>query len=171
MNTREIISSILSGFLLIALQVVLVKNFVLFDVGFCYVYVAILIYLPMNWNAMSCMLAGLIVGFIIDSFYDTIGIHASVGVLIGFLKPQILKILTPMGGYDNISSYRQLSLRWNISFSFVILVIHHIYLFILEAAGFDLFFFTILKIILSVFFSLLAIQLYRTIFFTSYGRE
>lgn len=171
MNSREIISTIASIFWLIFLQTILVRNFVLFDLSFCYVYLAVIIFLPLEMTAIPLMFAGFFLGLTIDAFYDSIGIHAFSCVLIGLLRPYIIKFVTPIGGYDNIVSFRQLSIKWIASYSFIIIFIHHLCLFFLEAGGFHMFFTTLFKTLLSSIFTLVVIVLYRLIFFSPNNRE
>jgi hypothetical protein len=171
MNSRDIISSVASIIWLVFLQTVLVRNFVLFDMSFCYIYVAVILFLPLEMTSIPLMFAGFFLGLTIDAFYDSIGIHAASCVLIGFLRPYIIKFVTPIGGYENIVSYRQLSVNWIASYGFLLIFIHHLFLFYLEAGGFHMFFTTLFKTILSTVFTLIVVVLYRLIFFSPYSRE
>lgn len=171
MNSRDIISTIASIIGLVFLQTVLVRNFVLFDVAFCYMYVAVILFLPLEMTAIPLMFAGFFLGLTVDAFYDSIGIHAASCVLIGLLRPYIIKLVTPIGGYENIVSYRQLSIRWIATYSFILIFMHHLFMFYLEAGGLHMFFTTFFKAFLSSIFTLVMVILYRLIFFSPYGRE
>ncbi|MEY3417988.1 MAG: hypothetical protein RL711_1245 [Bacteroidota bacterium] len=171
MNNRAIISTIASIIWLVFLQTVLVRNFVLFDLSFCYVYVAVLIFLPLDMKAIPLMLVGFFLGLLVDAFYDSIGIHTAACVLMGMVRSYVIKFVTPIGGYENIVSFRQLSIRWIASYAFLLIFIHHLALFYLEAGGFHMFFTTLAKIFLSSIFTLITVVLYRLIFFSPYSRE
>lgn len=171
MNNRDIISTIASILWLVFLQTVLVRNFVLFDMSFCYVYVAVMIFLPLEMTAIPLMFAGFFLGLVVDAFYDSIGIHAASCVLLAMVRPYIVKFVTPIGGYENIVSFRQLSIKWVASYAFLLIFIHHLCLFFLEVGGFHLFFTTLGKTLLSSIFTLVVVILYRLIFFSPYSRE
>jgi len=114
------------------------------------------------------MLIAFVTGIITDMFYDTVGIHAAASVLIAYLRPVIVSILTPRGGYDNgmQPTLREMGLEWFIVYAFVIVFIHHLALFFLEAGGFDMFLFTMGKVFMSSLFSVLFIILLQYLFYS-----
>ena len=171
MATRDIISSILSILFLLFLQIVLVSNFVLFDVSFCYIYVAAVLFLPMDWKPIPLMATSFAIGILVDSFFDSTGIHAGACVLIAYLRPWIMKWMTPIQSYDNIVSYRELSLRWVFGFSFTQIIFHHFYLFWVDSSSLGSFGMMLVKIIASSIFTTIAIMLYRMLFFSPLNRE
>src|SRR6185295_20289334 len=75
------------------------KNLVLFNTGFCFVYVAFILLMPIETSNLFLMIAGFIIGFTVDIFYDSLGLHAFTMVLIGYLRNYWLGIITPQGGY------------------------------------------------------------------------
>jgi hypothetical protein len=105
-------------------------------------------------------------GITIDFFSGTPGIHTSSTVLAGFVRPYVLRVVSPRDGYESgpdpsMSSY---GFRWFFSYALLIILIHHIALFYLEVFRFADFFRTMLRIILSTLFSLifiLIIEFYR----------
>ena len=57
-------------------QVLILKYFVLFGVGFCFLYLMFLLFLPLEIGFASAMVIGLIAGLIVDLFYNTLFIHS-----------------------------------------------------------------------------------------------
>jgi hypothetical protein len=102
------------------------------------------------------MLIGFVMGFTIDIFYDSLGMHAFALIAISYIRNYWLATITPQGGYDNSSlpTVGANGLQWFIVYSLPLIFIHHAILFFIEASGFDHFWFTMLKIIGSVFFTL-----------------
>src|SRR5882757_9843587 len=89
-----------SFFIYLLLQVLLFKNLVLFNTAFCFLYIAFILFLPIEMNPLALMLVGFAMGFTVDIFYDSLGIHACTTVLIAFLRNFWLGTITPQGGYD-----------------------------------------------------------------------
>ena len=73
-------------FIYLFYQVLILKNIVLFHTAFCYLYVAYLLFLPVESNPMLLMLAGLTMGVAMDVFYDSLGLHASACVFIMYVR-------------------------------------------------------------------------------------
>jgi hypothetical protein len=83
------------------LQVVLVQNMVLFDVAFCFLYLGFLLMLPFDAGAIKLMLMGLLMGLCVDIFYNSLGIHAAASVFIMYIRPHVVRFITPRGGYES----------------------------------------------------------------------
>lgn len=153
-------------FVYLVLQVVFIRNVVLFQTAFCFVYVVFLLLLPVELGIINLMFIGLAMGLTVDVFYDSFGTHASASVFIMFLRNNWLKLLTPQGGYD-LGARPAISLggtSWFLVYSMPLIFLHHALLFFIEAGGFHLFGFTTLKIIMSVIFTSLVMVLIQYIF-------
>jgi hypothetical protein len=154
--TRSGIFQFIAFFLYVLVQVLLLKNLVLFHTSFCFLYIAFILLLPIEINTLLLMLIGFVMGFTIDIFYDSLGMHAFALIAISYIRNYWLATITPQGGYDNSSlpTVGANGLQWFIVYSLPLIFIHHAILFFIEASGFDHFWFTMLKIIGSVFFTL-----------------
>jgi hypothetical protein len=164
--SRSVITQIISFFLYLMVQVMLLKSLVLFNVAFCYVYVAFILLLPVETNPLMLMGAGFLMGFMVDIFYDSLGLHTSVMVLIGYLRNYWLASITPQGGYD-AGSGPTLSfngLQWFIVYSMPLVFVHHLMLFFLEAWGFSAFWYTMQKVVTSLLFTMTVIILLQYLF-------
>ena len=81
MTLREILSTTLLFVLYLALQILLVRNVVLFDYGFCFIYIACILLLPNEISRTWLMIIAFVTGLIVDTFYNTLGMHAAATVL------------------------------------------------------------------------------------------
>jgi hypothetical protein len=144
-----------SFFIYLIVQVMLLKNLVLFNTAFCFFYVAFILLLPVETGALILMIAGFFMGLAIDIFYDSIGVHAGALVFIGYIRNLWLNRVTPQGGYDggDLPTLTTNGLQWFLVYAVPMVFVHHFILFFLEAGGFSLFGYTLLKIFMSTLFS------------------
>ncbi len=154
MNRSSIIQFI-SFFLYLFFQVLILKNAVLFHTAFCFLYIAFLLLLPVESNPLVLMLIGFVMGIFIDKFYDSLGLHAFSCVLIMYGRNFWLTRLTPQGGYDLNASPAivMYGLQWFLLYSVPLIFVHHAVLFFIEVGGFQYFWFTFLKVIVSTVFT------------------
>jgi len=156
---REGIVHIVLFFVYVTVQVVLLKNLVLFDSAFCFLYEAFVLLLPFELSAVAMVFIGFFIGFSIDIFYNSMGLHAFATVLISYLRNKWMSVITPQGGYDTGDSPTMSAngVQWFLVYSIPLVFIHHLVLFFAEAFGFEMFWFTMLKIIGSLFFTMTVI--------------
>lgn len=136
----------------VGLQALIVRNLVLFDLAFCYVYVAFLLLLPFDTGKVTLLAMGFITGLTVDIFYDSIGINAAASVAMMYLRPYWLGLMSSKMSDDNIynPNLRNIGLETFITYIFPLIFVHHLSLFFLEAGGFHMFFFTFGKVVFSV---------------------
>ena len=166
MDSRQLIFQIIRFIAYVGVQVVLLKNLVIFDSAFCLVYIGFLLFMPIDIGRPLLMLIGFFLGLTVDIFYDSLGIHAAASVLLGYIRPTWINALTPQGGYDiGISpGYQKMGFGWYFAYSGLLLLIHHLTIFYIEAGGFHLFFFTLVKVIFSTLFTFLVLLLIQLLF-------
>lgn len=158
----------IQGVVLFILQVILFRNIALFDVAFCFVYIGVLLFLPVEIDRILTLIIAFMVGLSIDVFYNSLGIHAFAAVFLAFIRYFWTKAITPQGGYEgNVSLIiANTGLQWFTSFAFPLIFAHHFILFFIEAGGFLHFGYTLLKVILSSLFTFLVIILIQMLFFS-----
>jgi|SRR5690606_1732832 len=154
MNRINIIQ-VISFFVYLLYQVLILKNIVLFNTAFCFLYVAYLLFLPVESNPVFLMLAGFLMGFAVDIFYDSLGLHAFSCVLVMYVRNYWLTLITPQGGYDvgTTPSIAINGIQWFLVYTIPLVFLHHAFLFFVEAGGFGMFWFTLWKIITSTIFT------------------
>jgi hypothetical protein len=154
--TRAGIWQFVSFFIYVIVQALLLKNLVLFNTGFCFLYVVFILLLPIETNPLLLMLLGFTIGFTIDIFYNSLGLHALTMVFVAYLRNYWLGAITPQGGYDAgaLPDLRSNGLQWFLVYMMPLVFIHHLTLFLVESAGFHLFWYSMLKTINSLLFTM-----------------
>ena len=153
---RSGIFTFLAFFVYVLAQALVFKNFVLFNTAFCFLYIFFILLLPVEFNILLLMLLGFALGFSIDIFFDSLGLHAFSMVLVAYARNYWLASITPQGGYDvgvqpSLSAY---GLQWFMVYTIPLMLLHHFTVFFIEAAGFHLFWHTMLKVMTSLLFTL-----------------
>ena len=164
--SRLNIIQIIAFFIYLFYQVLILKNIVLFNTAFCFLYVAYLFFLPVESNPLFLMFAGFIMGFAIDIFYDSLGLHAFSCVFVMYVRNYWLSLITPQGGYD-VSATPSIAIngmQWFLVYTIPLVFLHHSILFFVEAGGFGMFWFTIWKIITSTIFTTLVTVVVQFLF-------
>jgi len=154
-------------FILLIMAQVLVFNNIQFS-GYVnpYVYIMFILLLPVDIPAWLLLLLSFATGLIIDFFSGTPGMHTSATLTAGFVRPYVLRLISPREGYETSSDPSMLTygFKWFFSYTFLIVTIHHTALFFIEVFRFTEFFSTIWRVILSSIFSItfiLLIEYYR----------
>ncbi|MFN3802059.1 rod shape-determining protein MreD [Belliella pelovolcani] len=154
MNNSRIFILIGSFIIFTLVQVLILKNLVLFGVAFCFLHVLFILLLPIETKTIPSLLIAFGLGLMVDLFYDTIGIHTASLLIVAFIKKPWIKILTPTGGYDdNLQpSMLNMGFGWFATFSVPLFLIYNIAFFFIESLGTDLFIPVVQKIIASTIF-------------------
>ncbi|NND77325.1 MAG: hypothetical protein HKN39_04015 [Flavobacteriales bacterium] len=154
-------------FLLIFLQGFFLVNAALFDgLAIPFLYVFIILKLPVDINRVLLLVICFISGLSVDLFYHTLGLHAAACVLMGFIRPGILNALQPRDGYDAGASIgiSSMGFGWFFIYSVALIFAHHFYLFFLEIFSFSYIPRTLLKVFLSTAYTFILILLVHLIF-------
>ena len=155
MTSKSLFSQVLIFGFYLLLQIFFVRQLVLFNYAFCFVYIAAIALLPFDISLVTLLGLAFGAGMFVDIFYNTIGANAAAMVLIAFLRPSIIALLTPQRGYDErqVLSLNSMGLMWFITYIGSLTFIHHFVLFSLEASNWGLFFPVLLKVICSTIFT------------------
>lgn len=154
MNTSRVIL-LIGGFIFyVMIQVLLLKNMVLFGSAFCFLYVLYILLLPIEINTIPTLLIAFLMGFCVDLFYDTLGIHTASLLAVAFVRKRWIKVLTPTGGYDEDLQPSMLNMNfgWFLTYSIPLYLLHHILFFQIESLGTNLFLPVVQKIVASAIF-------------------
>lgn len=163
---RNVIIQAISFLIYLMYQVLILKNIVLFNTAFCFLYVAYLFFLPVESNQLILMVIGFFMGFCIDIFYDSLGLHAFACVFVMYVRNYYLSAITPQGGYDSgaTPSIGANGMQWFLIYTIPLVFLHHSVLFYVEAGGFGMFWFTLWKIITSTIFTTLVTVIVQFLF-------
>lgn len=155
----EIITLLLRFLALTALQVLLLNNIQLSGFVNPYIYILFIMLLPVKFSKVFSLGLAFASGLAIDVFTNTAGMHAAATVMMAFMRPTVLSIFSPRDGYEaeSIPSMSRMGFNWFAVYASVMIVIHHITLFFIEAFTFSSFFLTLIRALLSGAASLLVI--------------
>ena len=152
-------------FLLLLVQILVFSNINFSSFINPYVFPLFILLLPFETPSWLLMLLGFASGLVLDLFLGSTGMHAAAGLLIGYLRPFLISIITPKGTEFEISPnvYSQ-GLTWFIVYLGFASTVYLGFYFLIEAATFLNLFFLILKIILSVVFSVAFMLIFLYLF-------
>lgn len=135
------------------------------------IYPLFIFMLPVELATVYTMLLAFLIGITVDSVSNTYGLHASSSVLMAFMRPQVLKWLSPREGYENIEtpSLYSLGSRLFIYSYLLLLIFHNGWYFFIESFKLNEFLWVLLKIALSSVVSLSLSLLVQFVFLSNKG--
>jgi len=153
--------------LLVLLQVLVLNNIQLHQLINPFIYILFILLLPIGAARWMVLCASFLLGLTVDVFNDTGGIHAAACVLIAYIRPFILSLISPHGGYDtnDVPGLGQMGITWFTIYSVILVSIWNITYFLLEVFTFDSFFRTFIKILISTLISLVLIFVHQYLFY------
>jgi rod shape-determining protein MreD len=150
--------------LLVFFQIFVFNQIHLFGYGCIFVYILFILIAPLSFNKMSLVFLGFIVGFLIDYFSNSYGIHAAASTLIAYIRPKIVKLFFGEAELENkIKFFSEITFGFY-KYVVIMVLIHHFTLFMLEAFSFKLILLVVLKSLISSILSIIFIFLIQTLF-------
>jgi rod shape-determining protein MreD len=152
---------------LIFFQVLILDNIRIAGYVNPYLYVLFILMLPFETPKWLLLISAFFLGFFVDMFSGTGGIHAAACVFMAFIRPNILKMVSARQDYEPGTQpiIRDLGFRWFFSYSMVMVSMHHFILFYIEAFSFNEFFQTFFRTVLSIIFTLFLLILSQYIMY------
>ena len=97
-------------------------------------YPLFIMLLPFEMGSISLLFLAFLMGFSIDIFSNTYGLHASSLLMMAFFRPIIFKLFSPRDGYDPLKepSIFDMGGRWFFLVYGNLLLIHHFWFFLIE---------------------------------------
>jgi hypothetical protein len=168
MNGSNIISQSIKFILYLSLQILLVRNLVIFDKAFCFAYLGFLLLLPLELGTVALLLIGFVTGITVDIFYDSLGTHAAGAVGIMYLRALYISLIMPKGGYDAVAipSIGKMGFNWFVTYTLPLIFIYLFIIFFIEAGGFGMFWFTITKVFMSTALTFIVITIIQYFFYS-----
>lgn len=160
------VKNIVRFLLVMALQLFVLNEVELHGFINPYLFIVIILLLPLNMNRAALLLASFVVGLTIDAYSNMLGMHAAACTFLGFVRPYVLRFTQPRNGYEDIvePNDNQLNLSWFLLYTVVCVSLHHLVYFFIEAGSFNMPLLTLTRIIANIAISTLLIALYRLIF-------
>ena len=134
---------------LVIFQVLLFNNIQIVNVINPFLYIYFIIALPIHIHRISLIMIGFVLGLFIDIFSNTWGIHAMATTLIAYLRPYILRLVSTQEEQDRIMPrFRTMGMNY-LKYIVLVIFIHHLMLFWLEAFSLSYFWLVLVKALVS----------------------
>ncbi|MGB4204042.1 MAG: rod shape-determining protein MreD [Bacteroidales bacterium] len=158
---------ILQFLLLVLFQVLVLNNIRFAGYANPYLYILFILMLPYETPGWLLLIISFITGFTIDLFSAQQGIHTAATVFAGFLRPGILKLVLPKQDSvpGNYPSLQAMGMQTFLTYSVILVIIHHFSLYLLEIFRFSEIFRTMLRTGLSSLLTLLLIIITQYLFY------
>ncbi|WP_452219519.1 rod shape-determining protein MreD [Lacinutrix salivirga] len=162
---NSIVSANIARFFILALAQVLIFNHINF-LGFVnpYIYILFIILFPVKNNRMLIIFLGFLIGLIIDIFSDSGGMHAAASVTIAFIRPAVLKFSFGALYEHQTIKFGNIDFGTRATYISILVVIHHLILFLLEIFNFSKILLVLQKTLFSSIFTILLCLLFTIIF-------
>lgn len=148
---------------LVLLQVLLFNNIQIAGVINPFLYIYLIIALPIHINRMSLIFIGFALGLVVDVFSNTWGIHAMATTMIAFLRPYILGLVSTQEEMDRVMPrFRTMGINY-LKYVVLMVFIHHLMLFALEAFSFAYFWIVLMKSVVSTLITIVLVLMFEKI--------
>ena len=128
--TKQLIRYII----VMVLQVLLFNQLQLWGVCHPYIYVLCLLMMPITLPHSASMLVGAGAGLIMDVFCNSLGVHTAACILLMFIRPYLIGLI--VNDKDRLNeqiSLRAIGMEALIKYVVIMVVIHHLTVFLLAA--------------------------------------
>ena len=116
------------------LQVLLFDQLQLWGACHPYIYVLCLLMLPITIPHIPSMLIGAAAGVVMDIFCNSLGVHTAACILLMFIRPYLLGgIVNDKDRLNEQISLRTLGMETFVRYVAILVVVHHLTVFLLAA--------------------------------------
>lgn len=142
------------------LQVMVLNNVQLFGFMVPYYYPIIILTLPATMNQHYLLIIAVLTGFFIDLFEHTGALHASATLIMAYLRPVILRLISTQSGRELPElSLKALGIKNFLLFSTIGIFVHHFSLFFIDALRLSNLDITLIRAIYSTLLSVVVVFL------------
>ena len=151
----------------VLLQVLLFNNILILRVIAPFFYILFILLLPFYTPRALLLFLSFVLGLTIDIFTNTPGVHASACLLTAFIRPGVLQLISSRETLESVSAPRvgNMGFQWFVGYTTFLVVIHHLFLFFIEAFTFQGFLITLLRVALSSVLTVILIVLSQFLIF------
>jgi len=145
------VRNIIRFIVLVLVQVLILNKIQLSGYINPYLYILFILLLPFNTPRWLLLLTGFILGLTIDLFSNPLGMHAAATVFIAFLRPWVINIISTEDETEQAyqPGIRTMGFTWFVSYSLILVLMHHTVYFYLEIFRLNEIASTLLRILVS----------------------
>lgn len=172
MNNRIFIN-IARFVILVIVQVFLLNNIRINGYINPYLYVLFILWLPFETPGWLLLLSSFFLGLSVDLFAHTPGMNAAASVLMAFIRPAVIRLLT---GSKSIEpgigpGIKDMGFNWYFAYSLILIFFHHAFLFYIEIFRFTEFFQTLYRVLLSTISTLILVLVVEYLFMKKVAKD
>lgn len=162
-----IISNAIRFFIFGLLQVLIIRNINFGTYFVPLLHLIIILLLPLKIPKIPVLFICFILGLILDIFYDQQGLHSAALVFMGFMRPLMLSAVAPREGYDDFMkpTTQSMGLAWFVTYSGILIFLHHLFFFFSEIFRFDEFGSTLLRVFCSTISTFVLVLVFQYLFY------
>jgi len=166
MNSRIILVNVIRWFILLCIQVLLLRNLSFYDLATPFTYILFLLLLPFGTPNLLLYLIAFGTGLTLDAFYDTLGVHTAACVTLAFVRILFISVSVSRDNFDEPEpSLGNMGFKWFLLYALLCTFSHHLVLFLLEAFKLTELSYTLLRCLVSGIFTLFTVILIEFIFY------
>jgi len=171
--SRTIIINVIRFIVLVFIQVFLLKNINVYNLATPYLYILFILLLPFETPNILVFVLAFMTGLTIDAFYDTPGLHAAACTVLALVRILFISITVQKDGFDNEPepTLSIMGLRWFFTYTVVLTLFHHFFLFAFEAFNFLEIQYTLGRLAVSSVFTILLMLISGFLFFKRKERK
>lgn len=165
--SNSFLGNIIRFFVLIFLQVLILDNINFGGYVNPYLYVYFILLLPFEVSGWLLLISSFALGFSIDIFTGTLGMHTAASVLMAFARPIVIRSIGSNKEYESgmQPSIHDLGFRWFLTYALILIFIHHLALFYIEVFRLSGFFSTLQRVIYSTIFTTILVIITQYLFY------
>lgn len=166
MNSKIILINILRWFILLSVQILLLRNLSFYDLATPFTYILFLLLLPFGIPNLVLYLIAFGTGLTLDTFFDTLGVHTAACVALAFVRISFISITVSRDNFDEPEpTLGNMGFKWFSLYALLCTFSHHLVLFLLEAFRFTELSYTLMRCLLSGTFTLFTVFMIEFIFY------
>lgn len=166
MSSKLILVNIVRWVILLLVQILLLRNLSFYNMATPFLYILFLLLLPFGIPNILLYIIAFATGLTLDAFYDTLGVHTAACVMLAFVRILFISVTVSRDGFDEPEpTLGNMGFRWFMLYALLCIFSHHIVLFLLETFRLTELSYTLLRCLLSGFFTLFTVVLIEFIFY------
>ena len=173
MQNKNAIYNVVGIAFLILLQLFVVRELNLWGVGFCYIYASVLLLIPITFSKGYSLIIAFFLGLFTDMFYSTPGVNAFACVMLVFLKPYVFKSIPTQANFEenDLITPHNFGLINFLVLGFILFIVHHFFIFQLEAYSSEFIWTSLYKAFVSALFTLRSTVILFYLMFSTKSRR
>ena len=139
----------------VLLQVLVMNSIHLFHIATTFIYIYLIFKLPVDLSRSIVIFVSFFLGLTVDVFSDTFGMHAAACSFLGFIRQPLLERFVNLRDIPegSVPSFRLFGYVGFIRFTILLVVLHHVLFFIVEAFTFFQPLSMLIRMVLSILLS------------------